>query len=198
MIFRHSAPEYQYRDFRRYRKLLRSDFQYRSAYCLTKEYSLGGETNFTIDHYYPRGGKYGRPDLAEVYENLYWTCRECNENKSEYWPSPDEELLGFKWINPCESWGNHDSHWIVYSDGSIKWLTPVGEYTISRLRLDQREWLKRHWQQLYQGQAEHTALLHLLESKQLPAELQIRLDSQLQILNELLNPQIYARPRSND
>lgn len=96
MIFRRSVPPRNYRDYTRYRKLLRADFQYRCAYCLTQEHPLGGEANFSIDHHRPRRGHYARPDLENVYTNLYWTCRECNENKADHWTSPEEEAQGFR------------------------------------------------------------------------------------------------------
>jgi 5-methylcytosine-specific restriction endonuclease McrA len=98
MIFHRSIPEYSYRDYTRYRKLLRSDFQFRCAYCLTLETHIGGEANFTIDHYRPRRGRFARPDLEAVYSNLYWICRECNENKGDDWTTPEQEAAGIRWL----------------------------------------------------------------------------------------------------
>ena len=171
MIFRRSNPRRAYRDYTRYRQRLRADFQHRCAYCLTQEHHLGGEANFSIDHHRPRRGLYARPDLENVYTNLYWTCRECNENKADRWTSPEEEARGLQWIDPCEHWGDHDLHWEISSEGTIRWLTPVGEYTIIRLRLHRRAWLKRHWQQLREWQQAHEELLQILAHKELPEEL---------------------------
>lgn len=92
MIFVRSVPKRLYRNYRSYRVLLRSDFRYHYAYCLTQEAFLGGEVNFAIEHYHPRNGPYARPDLENVYANLYWTCSECNGNKADQWSSPCEEV----------------------------------------------------------------------------------------------------------
>ena len=197
MIFQRSTPPRNYRDYTRYRKLLRGDFQYRCAYCLTHEASLGGEANFSIDHHRPLGGTYARPDLETVYTNLYWTCRECNENKADHWTSPEEEAQGFRWIDPCEEWGNHELHWQITPEGSINWLTPIGEYTVIRLRLHRRAWLKRHWQQLYEWQQTCDELLDLLSYKELPEELAERLRVQVRLLHRQLEPPIFDRARTN-
>lgn len=159
MIFHRSILSKIYREYTRYRPQLRSDFRHRCAYCLTQEYTLGGEANFNIDHYRPRNGPYARHDLVSTYSNLYWTCRECNENKSDHWPSKELEMMGFRWIDPCEDWGDHGLHWDISADGSISWLTPIGEYTIVKLRLHRRVWLRRHWQQLYSWKHVHSELV---------------------------------------
>lgn len=198
MIFRRSVPPRRYRDYTRYRKRLRADFRYRCAYCLTQEHHFGGEANFNIDHHHPRRGHYARPDLENVYTNLYWTCRECNENKADHWTSPEDEAQGFRWIDPCEDWGDHDLHWKITSEGTIHWLTPIGEYTIIMLRLHRRAWLKRHWQQLYEWQQAHDELLQLLARKELPEDLAERIRTQLRFLREQLEPPILDRSRASE
>ena len=100
MLFTRSVPKRRYRDYTRYRDLLRQDFQYRCAYCLIHEFHNGGVANFAIDHHRPTGGAYARPDLADDYTNLYWCCSECNQNKADQWPSPQQATLGFGWIDP--------------------------------------------------------------------------------------------------
>src|SRR5579871_1556139 len=125
MIFPRSVPPRRYRDYTRYRPLLRADFQYRCAYCLTHERYLGGEAGCAIDLHRPQQGPYARPDLASEYSNLYWTCRECNDNKSDTWPSPEEEALGSQFFDPCTSEGDHDLHLRMLPDGSLEPLTPV-------------------------------------------------------------------------
>src|SRR5436305_46467 len=104
MLFTRSIPERQYRDYTLYRPLLRRDFHYRCAYCLTQEFFLGGEANFEIDHHRPRSGPHARPDLESVYENLYWSCAECNQNKGDTWPEEEEYARGLRFIDPCEEW----------------------------------------------------------------------------------------------
>ena len=66
--------------------------------------------------------------------------------------------MGFQWIDPCEDWGDHDLHWQISSEGVISWLTPVGKYTILRLRLHRREWLKNHWKKISKLQQKYNTL----------------------------------------
>ncbi len=159
MIFIRSQPPPcdHYSD---YRESLREDFQNRCAYCLTREgHFPGGQVNFQIDHHRPQKGRYARPDLENVYANLYWTCHACNRRKSSIWPSPEQEAAGQKWLDPCEAWGDHDEHWRIFPDGEIIWLTPVGEYTVKKLRLAN---LKRHWQNLHRWRQKREEFLRRL------------------------------------
>lgn len=195
MIFVRSVPPRIYRDYTLYRPLLRQDFHYRCAYCLTHEYHLGSEANVAIDHHRPRNGAFARPDLEHSYANLYWSCRECNENKADNWPKPQQAVAGFKWLDPCESWGDHDTHWHISPEGEVQWLTPIGEYTVKKLMLHRREWLKRHWRQLYEWQQMRDDLLDMLDKKEIPAELAERLRTQLASLCEQIETPVIDRPR---
>lgn len=163
MLFTRSIPPRSYQDYTRYRPLLRKDFQYRCAYCLTHEFYLGGEANFAIDHYRPRHGAFARPDLVNTYTNLYWCCNECNQNKADHHPNIEMESLGKRWINPCESWGDHDLHWHIDANGEVQWLTAAGEYTIKHLLFDRREWLKNHWRQMHALRQQYKARNERLE-----------------------------------
>jgi len=118
MIFRRQ-PVRLYRDYTEYRPFLGQDFHYRCAYCLTHEYFLGGEAGCAIDHHRPLRGPCARPDLLAVYTNLYWCCRECNENKGEAWPSSEEYSRGYRFLDPCQLEDDHDLHWHVLPDGSL-------------------------------------------------------------------------------
>lgn len=111
MIFTRSVPPAVFADYTRYRRLLRFDFHYRCAYCLTHEFFLGGEAGCEIDHYRPQRGAYARPDLVNVYENLYWSCRECNQNKGDTWPTPEEVAAGHRFLDPCAAHDDHNLHW---------------------------------------------------------------------------------------
>lgn len=71
MVFTRSIPDRVYADYAQYRPLLRLDFRYRCAYCLLHEFYLGGEAGCEIDHHRPQNGPSARPDLINVYENLY-------------------------------------------------------------------------------------------------------------------------------
>jgi hypothetical protein len=118
MIFTRSVPPRRYRNYRRYRSLLRIDFRHRCAYCLTHEHYLGGEAGCTIDHHRPRSGPYARPDLESEYSNLYWSCRECNDSKSDTWPSIEDDAIRLKFLDPCTPEGDHDRK---RRDGYLYW-----------------------------------------------------------------------------
>ncbi len=195
MHFVRSVPKRTYRNYRSYRALLRADFRYRCAYCLTQEYFLGGESGFAIDHYCPRNGDYARPDLENEYTNLYWTCGECNQNKADIYPSPAEEAQGYAWLDPCEPDGDHDLHWRVSPDGAIAWLTPAGEYTIKRLMLHRRDWLKRHWRKLHEWQQMRDTLVSLLATREMADDVREAVTAQLAALGDLLEPPVFHRPR---
>ena len=168
MIFIRSIPTRRYLKYTAYRPYLRSDFKYRCSYCLLHESHNGGEANFTIDHHRPRGGNHARPDLENEYTNLYWTCRECNQNKGSTWPSSEQLAAGYAWIDPCETWGDHDLHWKIDSDGEISWKSTTGEFTIKHLRLNRRSLLKRHWRNQYRWRLELDSLQELVDSSVIP------------------------------
>jgi hypothetical protein len=60
-----------------YRQTLRHDFIYSCAYCTMSE-AEAQAIRFVIDHYEPRNA---RPDLIDDYENLMYSCDECNDRK---------------------------------------------------------------------------------------------------------------------
>lgn len=156
---------------------------------------MGGEAGCTIDHHRPLRGPYAQPQLESEYSNLYWTCRECNDNKSDTWPTPDEEVLGMKFLDPCTPEGDHDVHWKSLPDGSLKHLTTIGEYTIEHLLL-WRDQLTYHRACLYRWQHERDDLIGLLSSKRMPEAMRLRIENRIVELNELLEPSVFDRPRS--
>src|SRR5687767_10620000 len=117
MIFTRSVPQRVYTDYARYRPLLRGDFRHRCAYCLTHEFYVGGEAGCEIDHHRPQKGPSARPDLVNVYENLFWCCRECNQNKGDVWPSAQEQAQDQRFLDPCRTEDDHDLHWTTHPDG---------------------------------------------------------------------------------
>lgn len=58
---------------------LRDEFDFRCAYCLLREVwgQLSGD--FEVEHFLPRAQ---RADLALTYENLVYSCANCNRRKS--------------------------------------------------------------------------------------------------------------------
>ena len=195
MIFQRSQPR-QYKDYTLYRQLLRRDFRYRCAYCLTHEHYLGGEAGCCIEHYRPVKGKYARPDFAALYTNLYWCCRECNENKGDDWTSPEEEAQGKRYLDPCRPEDDHDLHYRILPNGALEPLTPAGEYTIARLKL-WRPQLQHHRAMIAAYQEEETSLLIALSTKVLTTEQRELLESRLAEIRFWLKPPVFDRPRGN-
>lgn len=112
---------------------LRLDFDRRCAHCLVPESHFGPPSNFHIDHFRPKS----LPQFAHLvndYNNLYYVCADCNRFKSNTWPSPKLEQLGFSFVDPCED--DHLYHWRVSLQGFVQPLTFPGEYTITRLNLN--------------------------------------------------------------
>ncbi len=197
MIFRRSIPERKYSDYTRHRPLLRHDFQHRCAYCLTHEHFLGGESGFEIDHYRPLNGPYGRPDLKAAYTNLYWSCGECNSNKGDTWPCPEDYEQGIRFIDPCEPEGDHDLHWRFHSDGTIESLTPAGEYTAEKLLL-WRPFLQARRAEMFRDQAEAQEIEEKIRNKEASEEIRVVLEQRLVDIKNRLEPPVYDRARRSD
>lgn len=195
MIFHRSIPPRLYRDYTDYRPLLRHDFQYRCAYCLMHEFFLGGEAGCCIDHHRPVNGRYARPDLSADYNNLYWCCRECNENKGDIWPSPELVAQGKRFLDPCQPTDDHDLHWRLLPTGDLEPLSLPGEYTIERLKL-WRPFLKHHRAKTFLLQEENQALEQHLKAKSLNPMQRLQLEHRLESIREWLEPPVFDRPRS--
>jgi hypothetical protein len=135
MIFTRSIPNRLYSDYTQNRLMLRQDFRFRCAYCLRHEFFLGGEAGCCIEHHRPVRGPYARPDLIADYNNLYWCCRECNENKGDTWPTPEAYDQGWRFLDPCNAEDDHDLHLRVLGDGTLEPLTNTGRYTSNVLKL---------------------------------------------------------------
>jgi hypothetical protein len=137
-IFRRRPDPPAYSDYRRYKPLLREDFEHRCAYCLLHEGGEigGGFQNFHIDHFRPRS-KFG--DLISIYSNLYYACRWCNGAKSETWPSTQEEQLGFGFVDPCveDLYAKHAR--LDPSTGRLEPTSKPGKYTIREIQLNRRK-----------------------------------------------------------
>jgi len=131
------------------RTLVRERAQFACEYCGVAEIDTGGE--LTIDHYQPprRGGSFDDP------ENLLYCCHRCNQYKSDYWPttSTDKPL----W-NPRRE--QRDQHMVLLADGTLYPTTPIGSFTIRRLRLNREPLIA--YRLRHQHLAEETRLLEEL------------------------------------
>jgi hypothetical protein len=194
MSFTRSIPARPYVDYTRYLPLLRRDFRHRYTYGLTHEFFLVGEAGCDIDHHRSRRGPFARPDLEAVYENLYWCCRECDQNKGDLWPTDEEFTAGLRFLDPCRPEDDHDHHWRTNPDGTLVPLTVTGEYTIERLML-WREMLVFHRARCDRWQQERDELRTWLATRRVSDEQRARLESCLIEFGEWIEPPVFHRPR---
>jgi len=190
--------------YRRYRGCLRLDFECRCAYCLIHESDNHGPDNFEIDHFRPKARF---RELERRYANLYYACHLCNraDRKGDKWPSPDEGESGERFVDPCsEDWEDHVE---FLEDGSVRPLTPAGEFSLRTIELD-RVQLRIHRQKFpseYFGRSVLAAVKRRLEnlssivsaSAAVPAEAR----SELAALEELLariEPRVLAAWRGKE
>ena len=106
------------------RLFVRERASFACEYCGVSETDTGGE--LTIDHHLPQA--LGGTNAAD---NLLYCCQRCNQYKSDYWPTSADDLP--LW-NPRQEPGS--AHLLQLVDGTLYPLTPVGAFTIQRLRLN--------------------------------------------------------------
>jgi hypothetical protein len=96
-------------------------------FCGVSEVDVGGL--LTLDHFQPqsKGGQ-------DTFENLLYACAVCNQFKQDYWPSKSESP---RLWNPREELSSQ--HWVELEDGYWAALSPQGEFTIQRLRLNRSQ-----------------------------------------------------------
>lgn len=106
------------------RKLIQTRANFACEFCGVTEIDTGGK--LTIDHFQPisKGGK-DEPD------NLLYCCNRCNLYKLSYFPESSQHPV--LW-NPRKS--PFSNHFIELDDGTLHPLTPTGEFTLARLRLN--------------------------------------------------------------
>lgn len=123
-----------------YKDCLRLDFEFRCAYCLIHEADYQSPEDFQVDHFRPQSRF---PALASKYRNLYNACHLCNKTnrKGDRWPSKEEEARGERFVDPCEE--DWEGHVEFVEDGSVRPLTPAGDYSVRTIDLD-RDQLRTH------------------------------------------------------
>lgn len=119
---------------------LKIDFNNHCAYC----HSFDGfrHTWFEVDHFVPKDFfiPLGNITLTQ-YDNLVYSCKFCNNNKLNKWPSLSETIynngiIGFE--DPCSI--NYMNHFYRDATGAIMWATPVGKWMHTEaFKFDQRE-----------------------------------------------------------
>ena len=106
------------------RQQVRQRANFACEFCGVAEVDTGGE--LTIDHYQPQT-KGGGDEL----DNLLYSCARCNQYKSDYWPSTENDLI--LWYPRQEA---INPHFLELEDGRLHPLTAIGTFTIKRLRLN--------------------------------------------------------------
>jgi hypothetical protein len=114
------------------RKQIRQRAHFACEFCGVSETDTGGE--LTIDHFQPKacGG-------LDTPENLLYCCARCNLYKMDYWPISPEHLL--LWNPRLEPFADH---FLDLDDGLLHPLTPIGAFTIKRLRLNRPPLVTHH------------------------------------------------------
>lgn len=116
--------------YKKYKPQLREEFSHACAYCETRETEIGGSKSFHIDHYKPIKHF---PELIDEYDNLIYSCRDCNNYKGSYWPDRIKKYLKQIILNPRK-----DDIRRHLNKSDPKWTsqTKQGKWNIFRLRLD--------------------------------------------------------------
>ena len=130
---RRTPPPPKETSYPKYRPHVRDDFQECCAYCLLHERLAGGEENYELDHFRPKSNPDFRAE-ADDYYNLYYSCHVCNRTKWSRWPSQEQLSSGFRFVDYCSE--VFSEHFEESDDGEWVPLTPAGQYTSERLRLN--------------------------------------------------------------
>ena len=124
----------KYSDYHSYRPYLEKDFHYLCGYC--GQHSKIIRNPFEIDHFVPKAIDSSRKN---DYSNLVFSCKTCNRNKWDTWPTNDKDLHhngkeGF--IDPASE--EFDNHLKRNDNGEIIALTDIGKYMVKVLKFDIR------------------------------------------------------------
>lgn len=111
-----------YRRCKAYKPWLRDEFVFRCVFCLTREvWYPSGQNAYHVEHLEPRSRATHR---ALEYENMVYSCGDCNSFKQDRWPM----------LDPCRV--AYSTHLRVNGDGTIEGLSAAGWRMIRFLRLD--------------------------------------------------------------
>jgi len=168
MSFRDHIPKRrtitsEVKDYTDHRKDLQLDFSKRCGYC--NDIHTWRFASYEIDHFIPR--KRNKKPFLTIktetdYSNLVYSCKSCNNSKSNKWPTNDENIShknneGF--IDPCDD--DYKEQFTRLPNGQIRPSTVLGEWIYKELKLHkpQHEFI---WniEQLDMLIEETTALLH--------------------------------------
>ena len=116
------------------------DFNNHCGYC--DSYDGFSHTYFEVDHFVPKNliRSNAWPISLVEYSNLVYSCKFCNNNKLDNWPSNSSTVYhrynkGF--IDPCNI--NFDTHFYRTRSGEIRWKTKLGKWMYSEaFKFDER------------------------------------------------------------
>ncbi|NQV46325.1 MAG: HNH endonuclease [Rhodospirillaceae bacterium] len=117
------------KEYGEYKEYLRYDFFHSCSYCTMSE-AEAQAIRFVIDHYEPRKA---RPELVHEYENLMYSCDECNVRKGDRCPPAEARADNYRFFRPDRD--KYREHF--QGDGvRLKSKTNVGKYSIQALDLN--------------------------------------------------------------
>lgn len=119
------------KEYKEYLNNLRYDFFYSCAYCTMSE-AEAQAIRFVIDHYEPRKA---HPDLEHVYENLMYSCDECNMRKGDRCPPPNARADNYRFFRPDQD--IREEHFELVGI-RLESKSNVGYYSIEALDLNRR------------------------------------------------------------
>lgn len=131
---RHTRTESppHYRDYSAYKPFLRKEFEYHCVYCRMPDTYLQQVDYFSVDHYRPKS-IYGT--LTNVYSNLYYCCKKCNDRKKSVWRKNAREFVP----NPCDHWMTQH---LRYEAERVVTHSPAGKFTVELLQLNHLDRIK--------------------------------------------------------
>lgn len=111
---------------------LKEDFNSRCGYC--NDLDKFRLQYFEIDHFVPKVFL-NKISITE-YSNLVYSCRSCNNSKSNKWPTKNELVhnnYDTGWIDPCDA--EYDIHFQRSEVGEIIPITNLGNWMFKELKL---------------------------------------------------------------
>lgn len=120
-----------------HRKDLRLDFKNRCGYC--NDIDNWRFNSFEIDHFIPkRRNKKQFLTIKEStdYSNLVYSCKSCNNAKSNKWPSNDQNVPNINdkgFIDPCDD--EYGQHFDRQATGRIIAKTKLGIWMYNEIKL---------------------------------------------------------------
>jgi 5-methylcytosine-specific restriction endonuclease McrA len=119
------------RPYNEYKETLRVDFIYACAYCTMTEFEAQG-IRMTIDHYEPKSE---RTELINNYENLMYSCDDCNMLKGDRYPPQAARDAGHRFFRPDQDY-RHEHFEKDSESMALEGISNVGRFTIECIDLN--------------------------------------------------------------